>query len=116
MRNNHDINLEAWMRELAASADPAAVLPDPDLIWSKAQLRRSMEAADEATRPIRLTERLGSAACVLTATVLLVQSRMQIREVLDNLDQSGLLPLAAIMTVVTLGVMLSLLREIVWGE
>lgn len=71
MNKREDLELRAWMLELAADADPNGPLPDPHLIWWKAQLRQRLAAGARATRPIRAMEAIacgiGAAAAVLAA-------------------------------------------------
>ena len=71
MKKTEDMELRAWMLELAEHADPGGPLPDPHLIWWKAQLRQRLAAGAKATRPIRVMEAIacgiGAAAAVLAA-------------------------------------------------
>ncbi|MGO9095501.1 MAG: hypothetical protein ACLQGV_09785 [Bryobacteraceae bacterium] len=69
MKKREDLDLKAWMLELAAGADPGGPLPDPHLIWWKARLRARMEAGAKATRPIRVMEAI---ACGIGAAALAV--------------------------------------------
>lgn len=69
MKKGDDLELKAWMLELAAGADPGGPLPDPHLIWWKAQLRERLAAGTKATRPIRVMEGI---ACGIGAAALAV--------------------------------------------
>jgi len=60
-------NFDASIRELAAEAQTGA-LPDPALIWWKAEMRRRLELQRKATRPIRIAE--AAAAVVVLAAVI----------------------------------------------
>ena len=60
-------NFDASIRELAAEAQ-TGTLPDPALIWWKAEMRRRLELQRKATRPIRIAEAAG-AAMVLVAVI-----------------------------------------------
>ena len=52
------------------AAHPGVALPDADTLWWRAQLRRSLDVEERATRPIRLTQQLACAVFLLAAVVL----------------------------------------------
>jgi hypothetical protein len=47
-------SVEAWMTEMARVEPRQHALPDPSVVWLKAQLLRQMAAADRASRPITI--------------------------------------------------------------
>jgi hypothetical protein len=65
----NDAQFTHWMNHLERSGTDA-VLPDPNAIWWRAQLRQRLELEERATRPLRIAERLACAVCLLTAAVL----------------------------------------------
>jgi hypothetical protein len=72
VKRREDLELKAWMLELAAGADPGGPLPDPHLIWWKAQLRERLAAGAKATRPIRVMEAIALGTGVATAVLAAV--------------------------------------------
>lgn len=50
--------ITAWMHELASAPLDAGAMPDPSLIWWKAQLLRRWDAERQATQPIEVGERV----------------------------------------------------------
>ena len=72
MKRRQDLELKTWMLELAADADPGGPLPDPHLIWWKAQLRERLAAGAKATRPIRVMEAIALGIGVATAVLAAV--------------------------------------------
>jgi hypothetical protein len=64
----NDVEFAASLKSIAG--DPGTALPEAEVIWWRAQLRRRLEAEERATRPIRLVERLACSVCVLAAAVL----------------------------------------------
>lgn len=72
MKRRQDLELKTWMLELAADADPGGPLPDPHLIWWKAQLRERLAAGAKATRPIRVMEAISLGIGVATAVLAAV--------------------------------------------
>ena len=58
--------VSTWMSRFAAMPDREHLLPDPSVVWLKAQLLRDRAIADRATRPmnsIQLASYLVVAAC-----------------------------------------------------
>jgi len=51
VKRRQDLELKTWMLELAADADPGGPLPDPHLIWWKAQLRERLAAGPRPRGP-----------------------------------------------------------------
>jgi len=75
VKRRQDLELKTWMLELAADADPGGPLPDPHLIWWKAQLRERLAAGAKATRPIRVMEAISLGIGVATAVLAAVYCR-----------------------------------------
>lgn len=57
---------EASFRELAG-AEPGAPLPDPGLLWWKAEIRRRIERQRRAARPVRIANAVAGAASIAAA-------------------------------------------------
>jgi len=58
-------NAGAWMHSFAAIDDREHILPNPSIVWLKAQLLQQTRTVDRATRPMSMVQ---SAAYVLVAT------------------------------------------------
>jgi hypothetical protein len=59
-------SVSPWIASFAAMPDREHILPDPSVVWLKAQLLRDMAVADRATRPmnsIQMSAYLIVAAC-----------------------------------------------------
>lgn len=69
-----------YLSESAAASRPAitAELPDPALIWSRAQLAARREAIERAMRPILWARRFafGAAAAAIVVAIILAWSRI----------------------------------------
>jgi archaellum biogenesis protein FlaJ (TadC family) len=78
-------DIQIYMRELGQGGE-AGPLPDPALIWWKAQLLQRRAAQEKAVEPIRLA---GKLAFVISA----VAAIMMVIAWFNELSQAGLLPL-----------------------
>ena len=71
----HEPPIVAYMTKLGGSALPrTARMPDPELLWVKAQLLRRWEAERRVLAPLDLMEPVQIAAGLVAAGVLLVWS------------------------------------------
>ena len=50
--------------------EAGAPLPEAEVIWWRAQLRRQLADEERITRPVRIAERFAFSACVITAAVV----------------------------------------------
>jgi len=57
--------VEQWMREMARVEPRQHPLPDPSVVWLKAQLLRQMAAADRAARPITIFQMVAYAVVAI---------------------------------------------------
>jgi len=63
-----ETELQTCLRSMGEQNDPP--LPNPGLIWFRAELQRRLAAEERAVRPVRIVERLACAACLLAAVVI----------------------------------------------
>jgi hypothetical protein len=68
-----DAEVCEWMRKIGVSAC-SVPLPDPHLIWRRAEILRRVVAERAAMRPVRWMELFAAATCV-TASLLLWVTR-----------------------------------------
>jgi len=78
--HSSEINVARWMETLVAETSTNAPLPDPHLLWLKAQLEERAELRERALRPIAIAEKVAVVlltllgAAVLMAAAPLVES------------------------------------------
>ena len=53
---NAAVSVASWMTELSRQDDREHILPDPTVVWLKAQLLRQHSAVDLASRPMHLLQ------------------------------------------------------------
>ena len=52
MKDPLELQIDSWMKQFAAIEDREHILPDPSVIWLKAQVLQSAKAMERASRPI----------------------------------------------------------------
>jgi len=56
--------------QLIKGTESRGGLPEAEVLWWRAQLRRQLADEERVTRPIRIAERFAFSACVITAAVI----------------------------------------------
>ena len=65
------VQVTAFMNKLGAAEDRQAPLPDPELVWLKAQVLARQAQKERALKPLVLAEALGQAAAALAVGAFL---------------------------------------------
>jgi peptidoglycan/LPS O-acetylase OafA/YrhL len=70
--NPLDADVPRWMASLAAEKSANAPLPDPHLVWLKAQLEERREQRERALRPIAIAQKVAVVLLTLLGVAVLM--------------------------------------------
>lgn len=90
MNDPLELQIDGWMKQFAAIDDRERRLPDPSVIWLKAQVLRSRQAAERAARPFTTMQIAAYASVAACWAALLTWKWAVIQAWFDGLRPTNL--------------------------